>query len=233
MSTKLRIVSSKVGSPSLRRLAQALSEKVGYKVLRSSRAISPKRDIIFESGISKLVQLEKFQDNNVDCPEFTTSKNIATVLLKEEGVRRVMCRKYTRSHSGKGCVVANSPEELVDAPLYTIYIPKKHEYRVHVFDNKVIDRQIKRKKRGYEEDRDTQIRNRANGYVFCREGITTDTRLDDIALSAVKALGRSYGAVDIIYNEKHDAYYVLEVNSKPGMEGTTLSRYVDAIINRS
>ena len=233
MSTKFRIVSNKIGSPSLRRLADALSEKVGYRVIRSTRAVSPRRDIVFQEGLSKTVQLTTFQQQSVPCPEYFTRKEAVVPLFTEGNVKRVMCRKFTRSHSGKGCVVANSSGELVDAPLYTIYIPKRHEYRVHIFNNKVIDRQIKRKKRGYEAERDTQIRNRANGYVFCREGIPTDARLDSIALAAVQALGRSYGAVDIIYNEKNDAYYVLEVNSKPGMEGTTLSRYVDAIINRS
>lgn len=233
MPTKLRIVSAKPSSPSLKRLAATLSEKLGYRVLRASRKISARRDIVFEPGLSKTIQLESFQQHGVPCPEYTTHKPTAVTAMVEDGVKRVMCRKYTRAHSGKGCVVATTPEELVDAPLYTMYIPKKHEYRVHVFDNKVIDRQIKRKRRGYENERDTQIRNRANGYVFCREGITTDDRLDTTALAAVKALGRSYGAVDIIYNEKQDQFFVLEVNSKPGMEGTTLAKYADAIINRS
>lgn len=230
---QLRIVSAKIGSPSLKRLAQKLSEKLGYKVLRSTRKVDPQRDIVFEPGLSKTVQLAAFQEKGVPCPEYFTNKNAVAPLFTEDGVKRVMCRKLTRSHSGNGCVVATKPEELVDAPLYTIYIPKKHEFRVHVFNNQVIDRQIKRKKRGYEQERDTQIRNRANGYVFCREGITNDARLDEVALKAVSALGRTYGAVDIIYNEKNNSYYVLEVNSKPGMEGTTLEKYANAIINLS
>jgi D-alanine-D-alanine ligase-like ATP-grasp enzyme len=37
--------------------------------------------------------------------------------------------------------------------------------------------------------------------------------------------------VDIIYNRQRNQHYVLEVNTRPGLTGTTLTRYVAAIIN--
>lgn len=228
---KIRIVSNKPNSPSLKLLSQVLTEKVRYKVWRSNRHISNK-DFVVYTGISKVDQLSSFTLAGVPCPKYTTDKLVAEAWLRDD-VKRVMCRKLTRAHSGKGCVVANNIDELVQAPLYTAYVPKKFEYRVHVFNGKVIDKQIKRKRKEYEGTRDTQIRNKANGYVFCREGITDDPRLESIAIAAVKALSRPYGAVDIIYNEKQDSYFVLEVNSKPGMQGTTLEKYAQAIINRS
>jgi D-alanine-D-alanine ligase-like ATP-grasp enzyme len=36
--------------------------------------------------------------------------------------------------------------------------------------------------------------------------------------------------VDIIYNEKCNQCYVLEVNSRPGLSGTTLDNYCEALI---
>jgi D-alanine-D-alanine ligase-like ATP-grasp enzyme len=36
-----------------------------------------------------------------------------------------------------------------------------------------------------------------------------------------------FGAVDVIWNEKEDKYYVLEVNTACGLEGTTLDKYVE------
>lgn len=231
MRNKIRIVSNKPNSPSLKLLSEVLSNEVGYKVWRSNRRVSEK-DFVIYPGISKVEQLNTFKFTGISCPNHTTQLTTAKEWFNS-GVKRVMCRKLTRAHSGKGCVVSNNIEELVPAPLYTEYVPKKFEYRVHVFNGKVIDKQIKRKRKEYDGTRDTQIRNKANGYVFCREGITDDVRLESIAISAVKALGRPYGAVDVIYNEKQDQYFVLEVNSKPGMQGITLEKYAQAIINRS
>jgi len=49
-----------------------------------------------------------------------------------------------------------------------------------------------------------------------------------VALAAVSALGLDFGAVDIIYNEHENQYYVLEVNTAPGLEGTTVEKYAEA-----
>jgi len=54
--------------------------------------------------------------------------------------------------------------------------------------------------------------------------------LVDVALAAVAALGRSQGAVDLIWNERNNKTYALEVNSRPGMQGTTLKVWADAIM---
>ena len=51
--------------------------------------------------------------------------------------------------------------------------------------------------------------------------------------AAIKALGLDFGAVDIIYNEAEDQHYVLEVNTAPGLEGTTLQKYTEAILEMS
>lgn len=224
------IVSNKPNSPSLKALSKTLASATRQKVLRTKRARSPK-DVVFKVGTSKIIQLQAFQNNLVSCPEWTTSKDTAKLWVAQKG-KQVMCRILVKASAGKGCVIAETQEELVDAPLYTSYIKKKYEYRVHVFDAKVIDKQIKRQKSGYVGTRDTRIRNVHNGYVFCREGFTEDSRLDELALKAVAALDQTYGAVDIIYNQKQDAYFVLEVNNQPGMQGTTLEKYTQAIVNR-
>jgi len=65
--------------------------------------------------------------------------------------------------------------------------------------------------------------------VFCRDGIAPCTVRNSISIAAVDALCLDFGAVDIIYNEHEDKYYVLEVNSAPGLEGTTLEKYVEAL----
>jgi glutathione synthase/RimK-type ligase-like ATP-grasp enzyme len=102
---------------------------------------------------------------------------------------------------------------------------------VHVFGQTVIDIQQKRKKRGYENERDTRIRNMANGYVYCRDGITPPDSIDALAVRAVRACGYHYGAVDIVFNAKNNRLAVLEVNSRPGLLGTTLDKYSDALVS--
>jgi glutathione synthase/RimK-type ligase-like ATP-grasp enzyme len=40
------------------------------------------------------------------------------------------------------------------------------------------------------------------------------------------ASGLDFGAVDVIWNERQQRAYVLEINSAPGLEGTTIDDYV-------
>jgi len=49
----------------------------------------------------------------------------------------------------------------------------------------------------------------------------------DEGLASVMALGLDFGAVDIVYNENDNKAYVLEINTAPGLSGTTLEKYVE------
>lgn len=230
MPKKIVIVTENIGSQSIKRLANKLSEKVGYKVYRVKPGRERGRRVVtFPKGISKAVQFVKFSENGVTCPKFTTNKEEAPSLI-ESKTGRIVARKLLNSSSGKGLTIHEKDAQLPDVPLYVQYVPKKKEFRVHVLDGRVIDVAEKRKRKGHEGDRDTQVRNLANGYVFCRDGIEEPATLRDLALKAVAAIGRTQGAVDIIWNEKNASCYVLEVNSNPGMEGTTLDKYTAAIL---
>ena len=66
--------------------------------------------------------------------------------------------------------------------------------------------------------------------MFCRDDVVRNDTMDLLAISAVDSLGLDFGAVDIIWNESEDQYYVLEVNTAPGVEGTTLQKYTEAIL---
>jgi len=140
---------------------------------------------------------------------------------------------YVPTHKGRGIVefepgIGNTPQ----APLYTEYIPKKSEYRFHIFGGKVIDIQQKKKKREFDDNaRNTRVRNLHNGYIYSRDDINPPDGAADLAIRAVAALGYQYGAVDLIYNEKRACSYVLEVNSRPGLMGSTLENYAEALIN--
>lgn len=176
----------------------------------------------------KIAQFNAFKEHNVASPAFTTDPKSVSSL----DAKTVFARTLVNSTSGKGIVEFNVEDTPIppQAPLYTAYIPKKAEYRVHVFNGQVIDVQQKKKKRGFNaEDRDTRIRNLENGYVYTRENIEEPADLRGLAVQAVTAVGYQYGAVDIIYNQKQNKCFCLEVNSRPGLMGTTLQKYVNAL----
>jgi glutathione synthase/RimK-type ligase-like ATP-grasp enzyme len=112
--------------------------------------------------------------------------------------------------------------------LWTKYFKKRQEFRIHVWGNDVLDIQEKRKRRGA-EGVDTRVRSHENGWVFCRDGVTCPQAVSLAAVAAVQALGLDFGAVDIGWNEHYQMPAVFEVNTAPGIEGTTAERYVSKI----
>ncbi len=188
--------------------------------------------------------------------EWTRDKTIAQGWL-DEG-HSVVERHLLRANSGRGIRLVKSPNAAVDgndaeghaeqlataprgnaergqrlrnAPLYTKYFKKADEFRVHVFGDRVLDVQQKRKRQEVpNEAMDYQVRNAAGGWVFCRAEVETPQCVLDAAVRAVSALGLDFGAVDIGYNRHADAACVFEVNTAPGLEGTTLDRYYYAFL---
>jgi glutathione synthase/RimK-type ligase-like ATP-grasp enzyme len=143
----------------------------------------------------------------------------------------VFCRTLTRASEGRGIVVAETVDQLVDAPVYTKYLKKKREFRVHIFKDHVVQVVEKRKRSGWDSPRDTRIRNTANGYVFCRDVTDPPAGLRELALRASLVTQSDFKGVDIGYNEKLDQLFVIEVNSAPGIEGSNVTDYINTILN--
>lgn len=174
--------------------------------------------------------LRAFRAGGVDCPEYTTDKDEALSWL--DAGRTVVSRTLLRASGGRGITLSRQGDALPDAPLYVRYIKKSHEYRVHVFNTSVIDTQIKLKRREVPNDEvNYQIRNYHNGFIFGRADVQPCSTRDDLSVRAVNALGLDFGAVDLIYNTRRDKWYVLEVNTAPGLQGSTLSNYA-LVINQ-
>lgn len=228
---KMVLVPHNMGSRSAKNLAATLSRKLGYKVWRvSPQRIRNRAPFVLHGGTDKTTQLKRFNAAGIPHPDFTENRAVAVEWLNDGDA--VMCRTLLRASEGRGIVIAETVDQLVHAPLYTRYVKKKSEYRVHVLNGEVIDVQMKRKRRNFEDRRDTKVRNLANGYVFCRDNIVELAGLRDIAIQAVASLNYNLGAVDIAYNEKYDRLVVLEVNANPGMQGTTLENYANKIITQ-
>lgn len=174
-------------------------------------------------------------EGHVSIPPWTTDQQVAIHWLEEE--ESVVTRTILNGHEGHGIVIVKPGEELVAAPLYTKYIPKQAEYRVHVFEDEVIDIQQK-VRRAENNNGNFHIRNTANGFIFARNvnGLpvhdTIPVRCKEEAVLAVTWLGLDFGAVDVIWNQHRQQAYVLEVNTAPGIEGTTVTNYNQAIRSR-
>ena len=185
---------------------------------------------------NKLSAFRVLKDNNIPTVEWTDSHTVALSWL-EQG-KLIVGRRSLTGHSGQGIELYHADDVQGDAaiggeheccPLFTIYMKKTYECRIHVFNGTVIDAQIKKKVKDYEGETNTYIRNHHTGWVYCREDFIPTDQCKQIAIDAVIALNLDFGAVDIIYNKYHNQYYVLEVNTAPGLEGTTLINYRKAI----
>jgi hypothetical protein len=191
-------------------------------------------DAIINSS-NKLLAFNILEREGVNIVPYTDWHSKAVEWI--ESGKRVMCRTLLSAHSGEGIVFSTSIEELVPSPLYTLYIPKKLEFRVHVIHGEVVALQQKKKltpqeleARGITEP-SKYIRNLANGYIF---STSIDEEIRDItssakeeALKAINALGLHFGAVDIIISSKTNEAMVLEVNTAPGLKGSTLDVYIN------
>ena len=222
---KVVIASHNINSNALKELSNELSKRLGYKVWRvTPNRINGRRSITFHPGIDKVEQFRRFKNSDVNSPGYATNLDGARGL----DTKLVVVRSLTSASEGRGISIVPKEELTQHAPLYTEYIPKKKEFRVHVFNSKVIDVQEKRRRRGLDQTQEFKVRNTANGYVFCRGDVVEPGDLRDVALAAVRAIGRTQGAVDVVYNEKQNKCFALEVNSRPGLQGTTLKIYADA-----
>jgi glutathione synthase/RimK-type ligase-like ATP-grasp enzyme len=175
---------------------------------------------------NKLATFEVLQDNGISIPLYTQDQGQVREWLDDGNI--VFGRKTLTGQGGSGILTIYPASSIPDCPLYTLYIPKKEEYRVHVFSGEVKDvqRKIRDPKR---EPKNWRIRNHDNGFIFARANLDVPEEVLTQAKAAVSALGLDFGAVDVVYPAKRKKAYVLEVNTAPGLAETTLRIYGEEI----
>lgn len=180
---------------------------------------------------------EKAEDSGsvkVNIPDWTTSVRTARQWYNDGF--DIVCRHTVQSHSGNGIHLAEYREDVradqavPKAPLYTKYMKKRDEYRVHVVAGKPIFVQRKAVDSSSDNVVNYQIRNRNNGFVFVVQDLDPDPSVISNAVNAVNALGLDFGAVDVIWNERRQLATVVEVNTACSLQSTSgQARYYNAL----
>lgn len=237
----MKIYPYKAGSAS----AKALAEALGIKRLKHEGPAT-KPEMVINWGSSnitrvingamlnqpryvanasnKLTTLKLFKEAGVACPEWSEALYDPVSWLAAGD--KVVARMVLNGHSGEGIVIVDNLDDLPPAPLYTKYIKKDQEYRIHVAGGQVIFQQRKaRKKEVPDEEVNWQVRNLAGGFIFANDGVNAPDNVCANAIAAVAALGLDFGAVDIVTTKKGEAY-ALEVNTACGLAGKTIDAYV-------
>lgn len=243
-------------SRSAKAIAQALNKK---RLLPSNRSnFTPRQgDVVINWGSSeqrfnnshyinrpsavakaanKLVTFQELE-GVVRLPEWSTNKETAKLAIQIG--ETIYCRTKLTGNSGSGIVIASEVSEVVDAPLYTRKVNCDQEYRVHVMWNGTVyvafDVQEKRRRNLTEEERQQGItrseliRNTDNGWVFCRGGVSMPLDVGVQAMKAAECLRLDFCGVDVGYNSETREATVFEVNTACGVEGTTLTNYVEML----
>ena len=174
---------------------------------------------------NKLVAFE-LMNGKVRIPKFTTLIDEAKEWIKNDRV--AVARTLLRGCGGRGIYLVDNENHLPDCTLYTRYIKKSAEYRIHIFMGTVLHMQKKMLRNG-SEGNNFQIRNYNNGWIFGSKNIAVPQDVVEQALLAGKALNLDFGAVDVGWQEKSQKAFVYEVNTAPALEGTTLDLYCQRV----
>ena len=171
------------------------------------------------SAFNKLTQLKKLV--SVDIPTVPIIEQIPLWMHGHNPVFPILARKLSHV-AGRDIILCRSPKGSRKAlargrAYFTQFIPSTTEFRIWVYRKRHLGTYEKIlkypwKKRGIN-------RNYHNGYAF---QLVTQASIPrsavDIAIAAVAALKLDFGAVDILRG-KNGQFFVLEVNTAPGVEG--------------
>jgi hypothetical protein len=195
------------------------------------------------NAASKVVAYSVWNEAGIPTIDWTSEYDEA-MAWSNDGVCVLSRRDFLSG--GKGIYI-NPPNSTVRrSQFYARYYAKTHEYRIHVFNGRVIDFTQKRKRGDTDADEDTRtnrqrlIRTIDHGWVHCHDDIhLRDAVLDRVAddcCRAVAVLGLDFGAIDLMvttskkYPDKILSHRIAEVNTAPGLGNTaTIAAYIQAI----
>lgn len=193
--------------------------------LEKSVAVMLNRPEAVGIAVNKLAFYDLCSRNKLPGPTWTTLKKQAQEWAQDHVV---VARTLVKASQGRGIIIVEKGGEVPDAKVYTLYSPKRDEFRVHVARGKIVDIQQKKLRNGIQE-KNYKVRSHANGWIFARNGIKCPEVCQKAALDVMGAIGLDFGAVDVGYMQSKDKAICYEVNTAPGIEGTTLDIYAKTI----
>ena len=141
---------------------------------------------------------------------------------------KVVARQRLTGYDGNGLVLMNGPRDFVDAKLYTKFQDSDREYRVYVFNNRVVDARIKVVKQGHEVPK---VRIRV-GDAWGYDPFPIRRLEPDVVVQAEKAATLSrllFGGVDVLVKDGRAT--VLEMNTAPYLGINTARVYANCFIH--
>lgn len=208
-----------------------------------------RRDMVFlntpdaiRDSSNKYHTFVKLKEADVPTVRWTVQRDEAAKWI-DKG-HRVLERTNLASSGGRGIRVSESVEGLGQAPLYTRYFPKTHEFRVHVVGGEAIDITEKKLREELKEKRAdvSTVRSHDNGWVHAHSQLSIGDAdcgtLRQLAISAIQAVGLDFGAVDILAcldngtPRRLSKAVVCEVNSAPGIENEVTKRAYARALNK-
>lgn len=173
----------------------------------------------------KLRAFQLMRSQGVPVPNFWPS---SSELPTFESSSTTLLARTRRGWQGQGITVWEAGRSTTPplADLYVEYVPNRREYRVHVFQGRVI--RVQGKYLDFpEQHTNPYIQNYQQGFRFRSPNVQVNQDRLDAAVAAVAALGLDFGAVDLLIGEDRQTY-VLEVNTAPSCSPLTARAYVDS-----
>lgn len=185
---------------------------------------------------NKLMAFAALQTAGVPVPLYWTDKEEAIRWRNAQTAGNnpiVLARSTATGSGGVGITVCRRGDDIPTSQFYCQYIRKTSEFRAHIIGGECVAVQQKRAVDGRNHTTDELlIRNHDNGWVFAVNNVDPQQAADVGALGvrAAFALGLDFAAVDII-RARSGELFVLEANTKPGLESpTVLSAYANRLM---
>lgn len=213
-------------------------EELAYPTIlnRYSRGVGVNKNLFFRE-LPRIIQREWMPLAVFD------KASVIKAIKNHKGDGVFVCRTILTGHSGEGIVIVdkNTPEaDIPDCKLYTEYIKKKDEYRLHYSGTgrSFLQHKLRNRQAIAEGRVDYRVRNLANGWVYVQDDVTQwpkakQDAYNNFVQNAIRPVmieyGMNFGAFDFIYNEAQNRFYLLELNSAPGLGEDTAPFYADVV----
>lgn len=187
------------------------------------------------SASSKLRALRTLKANGVSVPKLWIHDEAIRYGIQSENL--ILGRRFHHTGGTDIEIIDLKKQELSPSDYFTEYIKPHREWRVHVFSGEILFAQKKFFGEGKPEGIQGIVRSYANGWRFHRlkDLNNLPSNVKNSAISAVSALGLTFGAVDVISHGRDGdkrLATVLEVNTAPGLDTeANLESYVNAFNN--